>query len=62
MLENVKYFRIKHQLKNTLNILVVLIGSICVNLIRCPSKMFKIQLNETAVFHQLLLSIMHYQT
>ena len=48
--------------KNTLNILAVLLGLIRGNLMECQKKILKIQLNQRAVSHQLLLIITYYQT
>ena len=58
-----EYFKIiwyLHQLKNTLNILVALLGFIHGNLMECQKKILKIYLNQTSVFSQLLLIIMFY--
>ena len=46
-----------YQLKNTLNILVALLGLNRLNLMEFQKKILKIQLNPAAILHQLLLII-----
>ena len=43
-------------------ILVALLKLIGANLIECQKKVLKIQLNQTAILHGLLLIIIHYET
>ena len=50
-----------YQLKNTLNILVVLLGLIIGNLMEYQKKILKIELNQTTIFYQLLQIIIYYQ-
>ena len=48
--------------KNKLNIFVALLELFRGNLMKCQENILKIQLNQTAILHQLFWIIMYYQT